>query len=46
VLQEDPYEVPRNEWMDDVDLWPAIMYIHVGMYLVLTPSSYTNEKIC
>ena len=41
----DPYEVPRNEWMDDVDLWPAITYIHVGMYLVLTPSPYTNEDL-
>ena len=41
----DPYEVPRNEWMDDVDLWPAITYIHVGMYLVLTPSPYTKEDL-
>ena len=41
----DPYEVPRNEWMDDADLWPAITYIHVGMYLVLTPSPYTNEDL-
>ena len=31
--------------MDDVDLWPVIMYIHVGMYLVLTPSPYTNEDL-
>ena len=23
----DPYEVPGNEWTDDVDLWPAIAYI-------------------
>ena len=24
----DPYEVPRNEWMDNVDLWPAISDVH------------------
>ena len=41
----DPYEVPRNEWQDDVDLWPAITYIHLGMYLLLTPSPYTGEDL-
>ena len=41
----DPYKVPGNEWMDDVDLWPAITYIHVGMYLVLTPSPYANNDL-
>ena len=24
----DPYEV-KNEWKDDVDLWPAISHVHV-----------------
>ena len=37
----DPYEVPSNEWMDDVDLWPAISYIHVGMYV----SSANSQSI-
>ena len=41
----DPYEVPRNEWQDDVDLWPAITYIHLGMFLLLTPSPYTGEDL-
>lgn len=41
----DPYDVPRNEWMDNVDLWPAITYIHMGMYLVPTPSLYTNDDL-
>ena len=34
----DPYEIPRESWIDDVDLWPAITQIHVGLYLLLNPS--------
>ena len=22
----DPYEVPRSEWKDDIDLWPSCDY--------------------
>ena len=24
----DPYEVAKNEWKDDVDLWPAVTHVH------------------
>ena len=30
----DPYELPREAWKDDVDIWPCITYIHVGMYIL------------
>ena len=36
VNGEDPYEIPRNEWIDDVDSWPNVTYIHVGMYLLFS----------
>ena len=42
---EDPYELPQFAWIDDVDAWPAITYIHIGMYLVYSPSSYTSEAL-
>ena len=29
----DPYETEKSEWQDDVDLWPSITHIHLGMYL-------------
>ena len=38
---EDPYEIPRSEWIDDVDSWPNVTYIHVGMYLLFSKSPYT-----
>ena len=41
----DPYEIPKGEYKDDVDMWPATTYIHVGMYLVFTPSPYTGEDL-
>ena len=41
----DPYEVRRSEWCDDVGLWPAITHIHACMYLILTPSPYTDKDM-
>ena len=45
VSGSDPYEIPRGEWEDDVDLWPEVTHIHIGMYLLLTPSPYTKEDL-
>ena len=41
----DPYEVPKNEWKDDIDLWPAITHVHVCMYLILSPSPYSDKDM-
>lgn len=41
----DPYEVAKNEWKDDVDLWPAVTHVHVCMYLILTPSPYSEKDM-
>ena len=32
-------------WQDDVDLWPGITYVNLGMHLLLTPSPYTGEDL-
>ena len=42
---KDPYELPKQAWKNDVDLWPCITYINVGMYLVFSPSTYTGEAL-
>ena len=42
---KDLFEMPRDAWKDDVDLWPAVNYINVGMYLVFLPSPYTGEDL-
>jgi hypothetical protein len=41
----DPYELKRNEWLDDLELWPAVTYVHVCMYLILTPSPFTDKDM-
>ena len=42
---QDPYEIPRKEWIDDVDCWPDVTYINVGMYLLFAASPYTQEQL-
>lgn len=41
----DPYETERKQWKDDVDMWPSITHVNVGMYLLVTPSPYTGEDL-
>lgn len=41
----DPYELKKSEWNDDVNLWPAVTHVHVCMYLILTPSPYTDRDM-
>ena len=41
----DPYEIPKKEWIDDVELWPGVTHIHACMYLILTPSPYIENDL-
>ena len=41
----DPYETEKKQWKDDIDLWPSITHVHIGMYLLITPSPYTGEQL-
>ena len=41
----DPYQTERKDWIDDVNLWPSITYINVGMYLLVTPSPYSGHDL-
>ena len=41
----DPYESAKSEWQDDVGFCPSITHIHLGMYLLYSPSSYTEEEL-
>ena len=42
---KDQYETSRDAWKDHVDLWTAVTYINVGMYLVFSPSPYTGDEL-
>lgn len=41
----DTYEIPRDEWQDDLAKWPSVSYIHVGMYRLFSSSPYTQEQL-
>ena len=45
VNGSDPYEVPKKDWNDIIDMWPGITYVHACMYLILNPSPYTKEDM-
>ena len=38
-------KMQRQEWHDDVDLWLAVTYINLGMYVLFSPSPYTGEDL-
>ena len=40
----DPYKVDKRDWRDDVDLFPAVTYADLLIYLVHNPSLYTLES--
>jgi hypothetical protein len=35
----------ETDWKDDVDSWPGITHIHIGMYLLLKKSSYSSNDL-
>ena len=41
----DPYELPKDAWSDDLDLWPSVTHVHACMYLILTPSPYSEKDM-
>ena len=41
----DPYETEKNDWEDNIDLWPSITYMNLGMCLLVTPSPYRGEDL-
>ena len=41
----NPHETDKNEWKDDIDLWPSIIHANLGIHLLVTPSSYSGEYL-
>lgn len=39
------YETERNGWKDDMDLWRSVTYVHLRMYLLVTPSPYSGDDL-
>ena len=37
-----PYDIPDNQWIDDVSKWPPVEFGHLYVYFVDTPGGYTR----
>jgi hypothetical protein len=42
---EDPYEIPKRLWEDDINIWPSVTHIDVGMYLLFSQSPCSQEQL-
>ena len=42
---QDPYELPMKDWENDIDLWPSVTYVDIGMYLLFSNSPYTQDQL-
>lgn len=47
-LDSGPYELPKDQWSMDIEMWPGIGCPDIYMYLVSTPGKYTKRilKAC
>ena len=39
------YEIPKNDLVDDIKLWPPVTSLDVYCYLIETPGDFTGEKL-
>jgi len=39
------YEIPKNDLVDDMKLWPPVTSPDVYCYLIETPGDFTGEKL-
>ena len=44
-VQVDPYLIMKNQWEDDVKLFPAVSYPDIVTYLLFTKSPFTAENL-
>ena len=39
------YEIPKNDLVDDMKLWPPVTFPDVYCYLIETPGDFTGKKL-
>jgi len=39
------YEIPKNDLVDDMKLWPSVTFPDVYCYLIETPGDFTGKKM-
>ena len=41
----DPSSLPASTWLNDATCWPKLHFPNIYMYLINTPSVFTNESL-
>ena len=41
----DPYQLPENEWIDDITVWPSVEFGCIYSYLIERTGEFTKEKL-
>ena len=41
----DPYQLPENEWIDDITVWPSVEFGCIYSYLIERRGDFTKEKL-
>ena len=41
----DPYQVPENEWVDNVAVWPLVEFGSIYSCLIDSTQEFTKEKL-
>ena len=44
-LDSDPYDLPKNQWSTDINIWPEINFGDIYMYLISSSGKYTHESL-
>lgn len=44
-LKSDPYAIPKDMWLKELDVVPCVQWSDMFIYCVSTPSPYTREEI-
>ena len=44
-LSEDPYIISKDKWTSERKCWPQIVFPDIYVYLVETPSPYTQASL-
>ena len=44
-LDSGPYDLPKNQWSTDINIWPDINFGDIYMYLISSPGKYRHESL-
>ena len=44
LVNLDPFQMPDEDWIDNISWWPPVEFGQIYTYLIDTPGQFTREK--